>query len=142
MYLHPPDAELGSRLEAINRRWGGRFEVVGVSDWQRTIQGFPGTVVHLTMYGEPMRRVLPKLKRRARILLVVGGAKVPAELYRLAEVNVAVGHQPHSEVAALAILMDRLKGTPGPGAWPGAEQVIEPMVRGKRVRRVATGGGT
>jgi len=81
-----------------------------------------------------MARLLARMKRRKSLLLVVGGAKVPSEMYQLADLNVAVGHQPHSEVAALAVLLDHLKGTPGPGAWPGAEQRIVPSARGKQVR--------
>jgi tRNA (cytidine56-2'-O)-methyltransferase len=133
MHLEPPDPDLARRLAAVGRRWGGTFEVVGTQDWKGTVRDFPGTVVHLTMYGEPLRRVLPALRRRRQILAVVGGAKVPAELYRLADRNVAVGHQPHSEVAALAILLSELRGVPGPGAWPGALSHIVPMRRGKRV---------
>ncbi|MHB8351844.1 MAG: tRNA (cytidine(56)-2'-O)-methyltransferase [Thermoplasmata archaeon] len=134
MLLNPPDGALAARLDALTRRWGGSFPVLGVSDWKRELKEHPGEVVHLTMYGQPMERLLPRLKRRPRLLIVVGGAKVPHELYRLADFNVAVGHQPHSEVAALAILLDRLGGVPGPGAWPGATQVIVPRAHGKCVR--------
>jgi tRNA (cytidine56-2'-O)-methyltransferase len=133
MYLNPPDPALTTRLDGITRRWGGTFHVVGVRDWRPTVRAHAGRVVHLTMYGEPLEKVLPRLRRARELLLVVGGAKVPSELYQLADVNVAVGHQPHSEVAALAILMDRLRGTPGPGPWPGAEHVIVPQPRGKKV---------
>ena len=133
MYLHPPDPALATRLVGISKRWGGDFAVVGVRDWKATVRAHAGHVVHLTMYGEPVDRAIARLRRRRELLIVVGGAKVPSELYRLADVNVAVGHQPHSEVAALAILLDRLLGTPGPGPWPDAEQVIIPQPHGKKV---------
>jgi predicted SpoU family rRNA methylase len=45
----------------------------------------------------------------------------------------AVGHQPHSEVAALAVALERLLGVPGPHAFPGAKQHLRPRARGKRV---------
>ncbi len=140
LYLEPPDPALAERLTAVARRWGGRFDVIGVQDWRRLIREFTGTVVHLTMYGEPIARVLPRLRRAGPILLVVGGAKVPADLYRLARFNVAVGHQPHSEVAALAVLLDRLKGLPRSRRWAGATHRIVPMVRGKRVVALGAGG--
>jgi tRNA (cytidine56-2'-O)-methyltransferase len=133
LWLHPADHALSSRIAAVTRRWGGRFEVVGVSDWRTPVRAHAGHVVHLTMYGEPMLRVLPRLRRRPELLVVVGGAKVPPELFRLADVNVAVGHQPHSEVAALAVLLDRLVGRMPPGTWDGATHVILPQARGKRV---------
>ncbi len=140
LYLEPPDAALAARVGAVGRRWGGAFEVVGVEDWRRLLREFPGTVVHLTMYGEPLTALLPRLRRAGRLLIVVGGAKVPADLYGLASVNVAVGHQPHSEVAALAVFLERLRGIPAPGAWPGATHEIVPTVRGKRVRSVRRAG--
>jgi tRNA (cytidine56-2'-O)-methyltransferase len=133
LYLHPPDAALAERIGAISRRWGGQFAIEGVREWKPVVRRAGACVVHLTMYGEPLKKVESRLRREPHVLVVVGGAKVPAELYGMANLNVAVGHQPHSEVAALAILLDRLRGVPGPGAWPGAEQVIVPMARGKKV---------
>jgi len=134
MLLHPPDPDLAKRVAAVSARWGGRFEVVGCPDWRAAVRSFDGTSVHLTMYGEPLDRVAPRLRRAKRILAIVGGAKVPSAVYQLADLNVAVGHQPHSEVAALALFLDRVIGLPGPGAWPGARAEIVPMARGKRVR--------
>ncbi len=140
LLLHPPDPELAARLAAVSERWGRGFEVLGIADYRRAIREFDGTRAHLTMYGEPIERVLPRLRKERRILAIVGGAKVPAELYGLADVNLAVGHQPHSEVAALAILLERLRGIPPPGRWPEARASIVPQRRGKRVR--THGGGS
>ncbi|MGI0071209.1 MAG: tRNA (cytidine(56)-2'-O)-methyltransferase [Thermoplasmata archaeon] len=138
MYLEPPDPDLAARVAALGRGWGGAFEVVGVEEWKKVVRTSGALVVHLTMYGEPLDTVLPRLRRARRLLLAVGGAKVPPDLYRLADVNVAVGHQPHSEVAAVAIVLERLLGVPGPRPFPGATRRIVPQVRGKRV--VARGG--
>jgi tRNA (cytidine56-2'-O)-methyltransferase len=132
MHLHPPDRALAERLAAVARRWGGRFVVDDAPDWRAVVRAHRGSVLHLTMYGEPLARLAPRLRRHRHWLVVVGGAKVPAELYRLADVNVAVGHQPHSEVAALAVLLARLKGIPGPAPWSAARTVIVPSARGKR----------
>jgi tRNA (cytidine56-2'-O)-methyltransferase len=135
LWLHPPDPAIADRLEAVARRWGGRFSVEGCVDWRGMIRRFDGVVVHLTMYGRPLPALLPKLRRARRLLAVVGGAKVPADVYRLAHLNVAVGPQPHSEVAGLALLLYALHGLPGPERWAGAQQRIVPSARGKRVRR-------
>jgi tRNA (cytidine56-2'-O)-methyltransferase len=135
LWLHPPDPSIATRIEAVGRRWGGQFQVEGCVDWRGTIRRFDGTVVHLTMYGEPLETRLAKLRRARRLLAVVGGAKVPADVYRLAQLNVAVGPQPHSEVAGLAVLLYALRGLPGPERWAGARQRIVPSARGKRVRR-------
>ncbi|HII05831.1 MAG TPA: tRNA (cytidine(56)-2'-O)-methyltransferase, partial [Methanotrichaceae archaeon] len=47
------------------------------------------------------------------VMVVVGAEKVPPEIYEMADWNVGVGNQPHSEVAALAVFLDRL--------WEGEE---------------------
>jgi tRNA (cytidine56-2'-O)-methyltransferase len=134
LYLHPPDPELAERIARVGEQWGGTFEVTGVVDWRSVVRQFEGAVVHLTMYGKPLDAVAAKLRKERAVLVVVGGAKVPSALYQLASHNVAVGHQPHSEVAALAIVLDRLRGVPGPGAWPGATHAIVPQAHGKKVR--------
>jgi tRNA (cytidine56-2'-O)-methyltransferase len=133
MLLHPPDPDLAARVAAVVERWGGTFEVLPAEEWRPTVRGFDGEVVHLTMYGLPLERVLPRLARSERVLLVVGGAKVPPDLYRMSRYNVAVGHQPHSEVAALAVALSGLLGVPGPEAVPGARQRVVPRARGKKV---------
>ena len=136
MYLEPPDPDLSARVAALARGWGGSFEVEGVDDWKRVVRAFPGRVAHLTMYGEPLEKALPRLRRSGSLLLVVGGAKVPPDLYRVADVNVAVGSQPHSEVAAVAVLLDRLLGGPAASRFPGARRRVVPRARGKKVVEV------
>ncbi len=133
MYLHPPDPDLAVRVREVVEDWGGSFEVVGVPDWKSVVRAAPGPVVHLTMYGLPLDRALPRIDGASDLLVVVGGAKVPPDLYRLSDVNVAVGHQPHSEVAALAVLLDRVLGVPGPGRLPGGRLAVVPRARGKKV---------
>ncbi len=140
MYLHPPDPDLAARLDAVRARWGGSFEVTPAPDWKRLVREYPGPVLHLTMYGEPIEKILPKVRAHHRLLVAVGGAKVPADLYRLATWNAGVGHQPHSEVAALAVTLTSLLGIPGPRAPPGARQRVVPQARGKRLVTRATPG--
>jgi tRNA (cytidine56-2'-O)-methyltransferase len=133
LYLHPPDPELAERIAAVTRRWGGNFEVLGASNWKPVLDEYRGGVVHLTMYGEPLDRKVARLRRARRLLLVVGGAKVPPALFECADHNVAVGSQPHSEVAALAVVLDRLLGGAPAAHFRGAERRILPQRRGKRV---------
>jgi tRNA (cytidine56-2'-O)-methyltransferase len=68
-----------------------------------------GTVVHLTMYGENLPNVIGQLENE-KLMVVVGAEKVPPDLYRLADYNVAVTNQPHSEIAALSVFLDHLQG--------------------------------
>ena len=137
------DASVVRTIEGVTRRFGGAFAVEAGTGWRKPIMDWKaagGQVVHLTMYGQPLREAAPRILRRgAHVLAVVGAEKVPGELYGLADENVAVGSQPHSEVAALALLLDRLRD----GAWeadtfPGGELQVVPAERGKRVE--ARGG--
>ena len=67
-------------------------------------------------------------------MIVVGAEKVPFGMYELADWNIAVGNQPHSEVAAVALTMDRIaENEPLKQEFEGAELTIVPMERGKRV---------
>ena len=93
-----------------------------------------GRIVHLTMYGEPHDTVTSTIPTDGPIAVVVGGAKVPGEIYKLADYNIAIGHQPHSEVAALALFMSELMGgVAGPEQFPGARLEIKSHPSGKVV---------
>lgn len=138
------DAEVVRSVAAVARRFGGTFAVAAGTGWKAPIRQWQeagGQVVHLTMYGTPLGEAVPAiLAARTPVLVVVGAEKVPAELYQVADHNVAVGSQPHSEVAALALLLDRLRG----GAWerdafPGGELAVIPTARGKRVAALGEG---
>jgi tRNA (cytidine56-2'-O)-methyltransferase len=69
------------------------------------------------MYGEPISEKMDEIRSSGDLMVVVGAEKVPAEIYEMADWNVGVGNQPHSEVAALAVFMDRL--------WEGEELARE-----------------
>jgi tRNA (cytidine56-2'-O)-methyltransferase len=102
-----------------------------------------GVVVHLTMYGVHVDEVIEQLRSLGRDLLVIVGAeKVPRVFYELADFNVAIGHQPHSEVAALAVFLDRLFGGRELRLiCPDAKLYIVPQQRGKKVVRVERSDG-
>lgn len=137
MTIAEPDASIEKGIRAVVDRFGGTFRVTSGAPWRAVVKAWKaqgGQVAHLTMYGLPLDDVAPRVVADGRDLLVVVGAeKVPTELYTLADHNVAVGSQPHSEVAALALFLDRMRA----GAWtqdafPGAKMVIEPTAHGKR----------
>lgn len=132
------DAEVVRTVSAVAKRFGGEFAVECGAGWKAPIRQWQeagGQVVHLTMYGTPLGEAVPAIRAAAKpVLVVVGAEKVPADLYQLADHNVAVGSQPHSEVAALALLLDRLRDGAWEGdAFPGGEIRIVPTARGKRV---------
>jgi tRNA (cytidine56-2'-O)-methyltransferase len=138
------DDALVKSVRGAAKRFGGDFEVEVDERGHRPIlaawkkQG--GVVVHLTMYGEPFQDVLPKLREASDVLVVVGAEKVPADLYQLADHNVAVGNQPHSEVAALALALHTLRPHALDAPREGGLR-IEPHPRGKVVRGAGQGEG-
>jgi len=97
-------------------------------------------VVHLTMYGMPLPEKMPEIAGRRKVLVVVGAEKVPAEVYQLADFNIAVGNQPHSEIAALAVTLDRMQEGKElersfESNFGGASISLEPAEKGKKIRR-------
>ncbi len=127
------DAALEKTVRDVVRRFGGPFEIETGISWRRALSDFHGTRVHLTMYGLPMDEVLPKLPPGGELLVVVGAEKVPADLYRLADWNIAVGNQPHSEVSALAVFLDRYLAGEGIRRTFRGRLRIRPSARGKDV---------
>jgi tRNA (cytidine56-2'-O)-methyltransferase len=110
------DRGVEQSVQKVVELWGGPFFIHSGQPWREVIEDWRssgGMVVHLTMYGLPIDEVLPSLRNGDEDLLVVVGAeKMPGELFDLADFNVAIGNQPHSEVAALAILLDRIFSGP------------------------------
>ncbi|AEH06769.1 tRNA (cytidine(56)-2'-O)-methyltransferase [Methanothermococcus okinawensis] len=104
--------------ESVNRiveNWGGDFKFEVIDSWKSYIKRFKennGVVVHLTMYGENINEAINNIKEDINtgknILIIIGAEKVPKEAYELADYNISIGNQPHSEVAAIAIFLDRL----------------------------------
>lgn len=127
------DAALEKTVRDLVRRFGGPFEIETGVAWRRALGEFRGTKVHLTMYGLPLDDVLPKIPRDRDLLILVGAEKVPADAYRLADWNVAVGNQPHSEVAALSVFLDRFLAGAGLRREFRGRLRIRPSARGKDV---------
>lgn len=132
MLVSTRDPGLERSVRGVVRRFGGAFRIETGVPWRRVLKEWRGTKVHLTMYGEPVDNVIPRL-RREDLLVVVGAEKVPREVYDLVDMNVAIGNQPHSEVAALAIFLERVLGTePLRREFRGRVQ-IRPSAKGKHV---------
>ena len=137
IYLEDAEKDVTSTLDEVNRTWGGDFAVVLGVSWRKMIREAKmegRAVVHLTMYGLPIQDVVPKLRELDKILLVIGGPKVPGKVYHEADYNVAVTSQPHSEVAALAIALHEIQsGEELKRAFQKSKLKILPSARGKRV---------
>ncbi len=126
------DLALERTIRDVVRRFGGSFRIETGVPWRRTLREWSGPKVHLTMYGLPIDDVLPRIPRDD-LLIAIGAEKVPRDVYDLVDFNVAVGNQPHSEVAALAVFLDRLQGGRSLRGEPAARIRIRPNPRGKSV---------
>jgi tRNA (cytidine56-2'-O)-methyltransferase len=127
------------RIGKVCDDWGGsqEFDIEVIQDWKSVIKEWKknnGIIVHLTMYGLNIERMSLYFKEEKNILIVIGASKVPKELYSMADMNIAVGNQPHSEIAALAIFLDRLfRGKELVYPFENANMTIVPSSHGKRV---------
>lgn len=140
VYSGEQDANMLESLRDVVDRWGGPFDITYREDWRRILRDWEGTIAHLTMYGLPFYSQLPAVKAAvqeddAELLVVVGGEKVPSEVYELADHNVAVGNQPHSEVAALAVFLhDLYGGEELDRTFQDASVEVVPQEAGKKTR--------
>jgi tRNA (cytidine56-2'-O)-methyltransferase len=121
----------------ITERFGGPFDVTRTDSTKAFVRGFDGIVVHLTMYGERVQDVESDVRdahANDAVLVVVGSEKVPFDVYEHADYNVGVTNQPHSEVAGLAVFLDRLfDGRELDREWTDPDAVVLPQDTGKRV---------
>jgi len=92
------------------------------------------------MYGLPIQSVISPIRESSKDkLVIVGGAKVPGEVFQEADWNVSVTSQPHSEISALCIFLHELfEGRELSRTFEDAKMEIVPQARGKMVIRKKT----
>ena len=135
--MYDANPEIKDTVYKVNKMWGSNFEVEIIENWKDVIrkkkkESFK--IIHLTMYGENINDVQDALRNEEKCLVVVGAEKVPREVYDMADYNIAIGNQPHSEISALAILLDRmLQGKQLKTSHPDAKREIIPSKKGKKV---------
>ncbi len=128
IYSGSKDDKFEKTVKDVVKSWGGPFHVKYVKSWRSVIKNHKGKKIHLTMYGQPFES-MPK--PRGNILVIVGAEKVPGEVYELVDQNVAVGNQPHSEIAALSVYLYTLSGVKK--RFVNARLKVVPMEQGKKV---------
>jgi tRNA (cytidine56-2'-O)-methyltransferase len=136
------DPELIKTMQKAVLNWGGEFSVQHVRSWKAFLNNWKskGKSVHLTMYGIDAGKALEEIRSiDTDLLVIVGGQKVPAEVYNLVDWNISVTNQPHSEVSALAVFLHMLnQGKESELRFQGARITVVPSSRGKNVIRVNT----
>ena len=134
IYVDTHDPVLEENIRSVVERFGGDYSIKTGVTWREATKDFKGKIVHLTMYGQTVTDAIPKIPKDEDIMIIVGAEKVPPEVYQAADFNVSVGNQPHSEIAALAIFLDRF--TEGKALYAdraGAKMTVVPNERGKTV---------
>lgn len=138
IYMTGIDQSVSDTVEGVAKRWGGDFKVEVIQDWKGLAKAWKkegGKVAHLTMYGINIDDAVERLRKEDKILVIIGAEKVPREAYDLADYNIAIANQPHSEIAALAIFLDRVfKGKQLKKELAGGRLKIVPAESGKQVR--------
>jgi len=138
IFMTEINPEIKGTLEKINKTWGGDFVVEFIDKWKTIVKKKKEEkfkIIHLSMYGESINDIQEKLRKEEKLLVVVGAEKVPREIYELADYNVGVGNQPHSEISALAILLDRIQeGVQFEKEFTNAKRKIIPTKNGKNVQ--------
>lgn len=142
MYMTDVDEEIKNTINKVNNSWGGlnEFSLKIIDSWKDLIKEWKkneGKIIHLTMYGLQINKVIEEVKLlEQKILVVIGAEKVPKEIYFLADYNISIGNQPHSEIAALAIFLDRLfEGKQFDRGFSDGKMKIIPAEKGKNVIR-------
>lgn len=129
--------EIKDTIKKINDTWGGDFSIKIINNWKSVIKNKKESgykIVHLTMYGEQINDIQSDLQKEENLVVLVGAEKVPREIYNFADYNVGIGNQPHSEISALAILLDRIhKGSQFTEQFLGGKRKIIPTKKGKTV---------
>jgi tRNA (cytidine56-2'-O)-methyltransferase len=132
MVLPESDENIEKSVRSLVENWGGNFSVETTDDWKSYVKSFDGSVAHLTMYGMPVDTVARDIK--GDVLVVVGSEKVPRFVFDNADHNISIGNQPHSEVSALAIFLDRFFGGAPLKRDFGGKLQIHPSSRSKIVK--------
>ena len=129
IFMTEVNPDIKNTLEKINKTWGGDFVVEFIDKWKTIVKKKKEENFKI------IHHVQEKLQKEENLLVVVGAEKVPREIYELADYNIGVGSQPHSEISALAIFLDRIQnGVQFEKEFPNAKRKIIPTKNGKNVQ--------
>jgi tRNA (cytidine56-2'-O)-methyltransferase len=136
------DRKIKDTIGEVTQSWGGPFFFEMGIPWKKAVNNWKtknGVVVHLTAYGENVETsdVLHRIRASGKnVLVIVGSQKVPGEFFSktVSDFNVAIGNQPHSECAGVAVFLDRFfEGKELAKSFQNGKVKIVPQVRGKRI---------
>ena len=131
------DETLENTVNRVTENFGGNFSIESGINWKKEFRDFKGIKVNLSMYGINVDDRIDSIRKATdgkNMIVLVGAEKVPIDAYNIADFNIAISNQPHSEVSALAIFLDRFyKGKELEKKYEGKMNVV-PMDHGKLVK--------
>lgn len=133
------DKKIVENIKNINKTWGGDFGIEYCENPLKFVKKLKlknWYIIHLTMYGLNINteiEKISKIRKNKNILIIIGGPKVPREYYEISDCNLAIGNQPHSEVAAIAILLYLLNPDSITKEYNNAKLKIDPNQKFKKV---------
>jgi tRNA (cytidine56-2'-O)-methyltransferase len=134
IYTGQRDGKTESSVKKVAKQWGGSFQIRHSDSWKKELTKFNGVKVHLTVYGLPFQEKMAEIQKHAKnLMIIVGGEKVPPEVYQSADYNISVTNQPHSEIAGLALFLHAyFRGNELNKKFPNAKLRVVPQERGKK----------
>lgn len=134
-YSGDSDKGLEESVIKITEKFGGPFEIEHVKndkDFVKNKKDNGYMIIHLTVYGKDFRGYKKKFSNK--LLIIVGGEKVEGEFYKMADFNLSVTNQPHSEVAALGVFLYEILGYNN--KFKNAKAIIIGKERGKFLKEL------
>ena len=93
------DEKIKSTVKNVNENWGGNFFIEMGTKWKKLVHEIKKNddlLIHLTMYGVKLKKSIIKKIRKIKknVYIFVGSQKVPHEIYKWANFNIAISNQP------------------------------------------------
>lgn len=135
-YSGQKDSNLELSIKKVNEKFGSDFTIEYLYDPIKFINENKNkfTIVHLSVYGVNIKNKINEIRKNKNLIIIVGGEKVEPIYYKLAHYNIAITHEPISEVSALAIFLNLLnKGKGLNNYFKNAKLKILDNERGKKL---------
>lgn len=136
-YTGQKDTKFEDSIKNINKKWGSNFELEYIKNYRNLLKETNSLKIHLTIYGIPFLEKIKEIKNSKKdLLIIVGGQKVPRDVYELVDLNISVTSQPISEITALSILLNELLDKKALNHnFENAKIKVIPQVKSKKLQK-------
>ncbi len=108
-YSGRKDKGLETSVNKVTDQFGGPFSITyekNVINHIKKRKQAKFIIVHLTAYGLQVQKEIAKIRKHKKVCIIIGSERVEPKIYELADYNISVTNQPHSEVMALGYTLD------------------------------------